>query len=128
MIKSANSHDIEIRIYRDTDKQGIVELVRELQTHEGAYFDRMKPPGEISSWYVDDLNTECAEAKGKLIVACSDGLPVGYAQLLTDQTSESERDEINYTYALVGELIVTKKFQRKGIGTRLIAECEKLAQ
>jgi GNAT superfamily N-acetyltransferase len=105
-----------------------VALVRELQIHEGQYYDRLKPPEDIGPWYVERLNQETAKNKGSFLVAETDGIVVGYATLLTEMSSEGEKDEVHYTCSYVSDLAVLESRRGEGIGRALLEECERLAR
>ena len=116
---------VTIRDYRDNDEASVIVLVRELQANESEFYDRMKPVEELGSWYIQLLRHEVAKHKGSFIVAETKREIVGYATLLTEVSSEKERDEILYTCAYVGDLVVTTSYRRKGIGGVLLEECER---
>jgi ribosomal protein S18 acetylase RimI-like enzyme len=119
---------LRIRPFQSKDESEDVLLVRELQDHEAVYFDRMAPSSDIGSWYVSRVLREARDSGGELIVAELDGRIVGYATLLTRQSSETSIDEVLYTYAYVGDLIVTKSARGRGVGAQLLQECERLAR
>jgi GNAT superfamily N-acetyltransferase len=122
------SDTIVIRTYRTSDEPAIVELVRELQRHELQLYDRMLPVGDIGPWYVQRIVRESSEAGGGLIVAEQAGRPIGYATLFAKLGSEEAYDEVPYTYAYVGDLVVSASARKQGVGTLLLQECEKLAR
>ena len=128
MIARAVPTPIFIRPYEPSDEQAVVELVRELQRHEAQFYDRMMPDRDIGAWYVTAILREAREAQGELLVALLDGRIAGYATLLADVSSEEERDEIIFTYAYVGDLVVEAAQRGKGVGRALLEECEKLAR
>jgi len=117
---------IKIRGYRDGDQAAVLALVRELQIHEGQYFDRLKPAEDIGPWYIEALIDEAARHKGSFLVAEADGLVVGYATLLTEMSSEGEKDEVPYTCSYVSDLAVLESHRGEGIGRALLQECERL--
>ena len=102
--------------------------MRELQAHESAIFDRMKPVDAIGPWYIDKVKTEVDKYNGAFLVADGGNALLGYATLLTEMTSAEEPDEILYSYAYVGDLAVRKSHRSQGVGRALIGECEKIAR
>ena len=119
---------IVIRPYRESDESAIVELVRELQGHEAKLYDRMLPVGDIGPWYVQRIVQESAQAGGGLIVAEQSARPIGYASLFTRLGSEEAYDEVPYTYAYIGDLVVSASVRRQGVATLLLQECERQAR
>jgi len=113
-----------IREYKDADSDRAVQLVRELQGHEGQYFDRLKPASEITAWYIENLRKACAANKGVVLVAIQDGELVGYAAVVAAASSEEAVDEVLYTYATVLDLAVAQSARRKGVATKLLEACE----
>jgi ribosomal protein S18 acetylase RimI-like enzyme len=122
------SQPLLIRPYEVRDELAVVMLARELQGHESRIFDRMTPPREIGSWYVARILRSARDSGGELLVADRGGQAIGYATLLLGRSSESEMDEVLYTFAYVGDLIVTHPLRRQGIGKALLTECERLAR
>jgi ribosomal protein S18 acetylase RimI-like enzyme len=125
---AAMRDSIVIRPYRKSDESAIVELVRELQGHELQLYDRMLPVDDIGPWYVQRILRESSDAGGGLIVAEQAGQPVGYATLFARLDSEEAYDEVAYTYAYIGDLVVSESARRQGVGTLLLRECETLAR
>jgi ribosomal protein S18 acetylase RimI-like enzyme len=117
-----------IREYKDSDEAQVIALVRELQVHEMAYFDRMKPVEAIGPWYVDKLKADTAEHKGCILVADGGTELLGYAAFLTEVTSADEPDEILYSYAFVSDLAVKASHRGQSVGRALIEECERIAR
>ena len=121
--------DIRIRKYRPEDREAVIELVRELQVAEGAFFDRMKPPEEIGDWYLDGLLESCEDQKGQIFLADRDGVPVGYAVVLAEvPSSDSNPDEVDYLYAYVSDLVVSESLRGQGLGRLLLQKCESHAR
>lgn len=119
---------LKIRPYAEADQSQVLELARELQAHEVPFFDRMKPATDIGLWYIDRLKQQCREHEGVFLVAEIDGVCVGYATILNKMSEDGEGDEIAYDYAYVGDLVVSRNSRRRGIGARLMGECERLAK
>ncbi len=119
---------IEIREYQEADAQSMLSLIRELQAHEVALYDRMKPVAEMGQWYVDLLKKQCAEDEGVILIAAETGEALGYATILTHVVEDGSADEVAYAYAYVGDLVVARKARRRGIGKLLLDECERRAR
>jgi GNAT superfamily N-acetyltransferase len=117
-----------IRAYEERDETRVVSLVQELQDHEAALYDRMSPSQDIGSWYVSRMLRDARSSGGEVLVAEHGGDVVGYASLLVGQSSDSTMDEVRYTYAYIGDLIVTRSARGLGIGKALLLECERLAR
>ena len=116
---------IAIREYRETDCERMLSLIRELQAHEVALYDRMKPTADMGHWYIDLLKKQCAEDDGVILIAEEDGKALAYATILTDVVEDGEADEVAYSYAHVGDLVVSEAARRRGIGKLLLEECER---
>ncbi len=119
-------HSLTIRDYEPRDEAALLDLVRQLQVHEGQVYDRMKRPEEIGPWYIAGLERQCAESAGRILVALSDGAIVAYATILT-KVENNSIDEVPNTYALVSDLAVTTDRRGQGIGKQMLAECERIA-
>jgi GNAT superfamily N-acetyltransferase len=119
---------IRIRPYAETDQPQLLQLARELQAHEASFFDRMKPASDIGLWYIDLLKRQCHEHEGVILIAEMESRCVGYATILTKMSEDGEGDEVAYDYAYVGDLAVLRELRGRGIGSKLIAECQRLAK
>jgi GNAT superfamily N-acetyltransferase len=117
-----------VRPYDRRDLAAVVRLVRELQAHEAALFDRMKPAENMGIWYVDLLEKWNREEDGTLLVAEENGEVVGYATILTNVVEDGTGDEVSYTYAYVGDLVTSGTVRGRGIGKLLLEECERRAR
>jgi ribosomal protein S18 acetylase RimI-like enzyme len=119
---------IEIREYRETDAEAMLPLIRQLQAHEVALYDRMKPVADMGPWYIDLLKKQCAKDDGVILIAEEDGTALGYATILTNVIEDGSADEVAYAYGHVGDLVVAAAARRRGIGKLLLAECERRAR
>ena len=117
-----------LRPYGPEDRAAVIALVRELQTYEAEFYDRMKPPEEIGDWYVDGLLKYCAEQAGEILVADATGRLLGYAAVMTAVSSQGEADEQDFFYAEVKDLVVTEAARGQGLGRRLLEACEARAR
>jgi ribosomal protein S18 acetylase RimI-like enzyme len=117
-----------IRDYRSADEAAVVALVRELQAFEAHLYDRLVPASDIGPWYVARILRDCAKHKGRIRLAEQDGAIVGYASIMTDVLVDDERDEIAYSHAYLGDLVVAARVRGAGIGLALMADCEAIAR
>jgi len=97
---------INIREYEETDAEPVMSLIRQLQAHEVAIYDRMKPVADMGLWYIDLLKKQCAKDDGVILIAEENGLALGYATILTNVIEDGSADEVAYRYAHVGDLVV----------------------
>lgn len=103
-------------------------MLRDLQAHELTINDRTRPPETMGAWYIGRLKQANAEGRGRILVAASGGVILGYASLLTAVSAEDERDEIPYSYAYVDDLGVLASRRSEGVGSALLDACEALAR
>jgi ribosomal protein S18 acetylase RimI-like enzyme len=120
---------VTIRHYRDEDEASVIALVRELQAHELVFYELMKPPGDIGSWYVQLMRERCGKEAGHILVAeDGDGVVVGYAAVMTECSSTDEIDEVPYSFGQLADLMVAAQYRGRGIGRKLIDACEEIAR
>jgi GNAT superfamily N-acetyltransferase len=117
-----------IREYRDSDEPQVIELVRELQTHESPFNKWGKPPEDIGSWYIAETKNWCAKREGIMLVAEHANVLLGYASLLNKCEEEGTGGDFAYLYAYIADLVVTKSARGQGIGRALLRACEKIAR
>jgi len=119
---------LTIRDLRDGDEDGVLAVLRDLQSHEFQIYDRSRPPETMGLWYIDRLKQATGEGRGRILVAEGDAGILGYASMLTRVSAEDEKDEIPYTHAYVDDLGVLASSRSKGVGALLLAACESLAR
>ena len=83
-----NAH---IRPYRTTDAAAVTELIQELQRHDRQFEPRMTAPEAIKDWYLDHLQSQCAEHAGTIFVAQIKTRVVGFVSVLTKVPSTDNR-------------------------------------
>ena len=118
---------MQIRDFQQDDEAHLIRLVRELQSHEIVYYDRMIPADAIAGWYIDRIREDCQEYAGHIRIAVRENLPIGYCMILTRVPNE-EADEQPFDYAYVSELVIAQSARGQGIGKRLLKDAECLAR
>jgi ribosomal protein S18 acetylase RimI-like enzyme len=118
---------VEIRDYTNDDEADLIRLLRELQTHESQYYDRMVKPAELAGWYIEDIQKDCRDHAGHIRVAWVNGEAAGYCVLLTRVRNE-EPDELPFSYAYVSEIVVADTMRGKGVGKVLLSDAEAIAR
>ena len=144
---SGELHPVHIRLFDpqcQQDRNTIMQLIRELQSHELVLFDRMKPPDQIEDeTYLKHLCDECEAKDGHILVAetlvsgepklpenpepfeaATETTIVGYAVVLTRVSNSDRIEEVLYTYGELLELAVNSEYRGLGIGKLLLSECE----
>jgi ribosomal protein S18 acetylase RimI-like enzyme len=119
---------VTIRDYKGSDIDAVNALSRELQEIEIPLYDRLKPLAEFEVAHIERSLNDIAKNGGRLFVAICDGLIVGYATLYGNVVSEADTTHHAYSFASVEDLCVTKKFRGRGIGKKLLQECEESAR
>jgi ribosomal protein S18 acetylase RimI-like enzyme len=119
---------VTVRPFSDADLDGVIAVLRDLQTSERLLFSRMSAPEAMGADYIHAIRKEAEDAGGNLLVAEVDGKIAGYCTLLTRCDSADELDEDHYEFAYVGDLGVLASERSKGIGARLMEECEQRAR
>ncbi len=119
---------IDIRPFSEADSEAFISLARELQGFETQLYDLMKPADEIGAWYLDLVKEYSRKDDGTILMAWEDGRAVGYASIFTAMVEDGKRDEIAYTYAHIGDLVVTARARGRGIARQLLDACEDYAR
>lgn len=119
---------IEIKPYTSSDHEAFLSLARELQGFEAELYELMKPADEIGPWYYDLLEEYSRKEDGTILIAWDSGQAVGYASIFTRVEEDGKREEVPYTYAYVGDLVVTAAARGRGIARQLLDACEDYAR
>jgi GNAT superfamily N-acetyltransferase len=119
---------IEIKPFSQTDSEAFLSLARELQGYETQFYDLMKPADEIGPWYLDLVKEYAQKEDGTILVAWEEDRIVGYASIFTAVVEDGKGDEIAYTYAHIGDLVVTAAARGRGIARQLLDACEEYAR
>lgn len=99
----------------------------ELQDHEHA-LDRRAPRGEgIADEYLAWMFQRCDAHRGRVVMALAGEEVVGFMTLLL-AVPRSDPDDPASSHALLTDLMVRQAWRGRGIGARLLAEAEQLAQ
>ena len=112
-----------IRGYEERDEPAALALLRQLQAFELPLNPHLKPVQEVGPDYIANVQADCAKWAGEILLAESDGLAVGLATIFT-RVVNSDPIEIAFTYAYIGDLVVTEGLRGRGIGRALLAACE----
>jgi ribosomal protein S18 acetylase RimI-like enzyme len=120
--------DVTIRPFEDRDLEGVVKVLRDLQTSEKLHFEMMTPPEQLGAEYVHALRKEAEDAGGLILVATRNDEILGYCSLHTKCDTRDELDEIFYEYSYIGDLGVRADFRGQGIGRQLIHEASVTAR
>ena len=119
---------IEIKPFTKADSDAFLGLARELQGFEAKLYELMKPAGEIGPWYLDLVEEYSRKEDGTILIAWEAGRAVGYASIFTKVEEDGKREEVPYTYAYVGDLVVTAPARGRGIARQLLDACEDYAR
>src|SRR5215510_3718015 len=110
---------IEIKPFSEADSEAFLSLARELQGYETQFYDLMKPADEIGPWYLELVKEYSQKEDGTVLMAWDGDRIVGYASIFTAVVEDGKREEIAYTYAYVGDLVVTAAARGRGIARLL---------
>jgi GNAT superfamily N-acetyltransferase len=119
---------IEIKSFSDADSEAFLSLARELQGYETQFYDLMKPADEIGPWYLKLVQEYSQKEDGTVLIAWENGHAVGYASIFTKVEEDGKSEEIAYTYAYVGDLVVKEAARGRGIARQLLDACEAYAR
>jgi len=103
------------------------ECVVELQDSERLLDPRMPAGADIVDKYIPKILERCIQSAGKILIAEIDGEVAGFATILT-RVSSAELEDGDVEYGLVSDLMVLKKYRRRGLGRQLLEAAELYAR
>jgi ribosomal protein S18 acetylase RimI-like enzyme len=116
-----------IRPYTPADLTAVLGLVIEMQDHERAIDARLLEGAEMTVAYTEAMLQSCAAHAGRILVAESHGVVVGFVAVLAE-VPETDLDQPPGSYALISDLAVTAARRGAGIGRALLAAAEQYAR
>jgi GNAT superfamily N-acetyltransferase len=116
-----------VREYLEGDEAGVLECIAELQEVEREIDPRLRPGASMASEHFASIRERCVVYHGSILVAVSNGVISGFVSILTRVPFES-LDEPPGTHALLADLVVRDRFQRRGIGAELLEAAERFAR
>jgi ribosomal protein S18 acetylase RimI-like enzyme len=123
-----------IREMRDTDRDVVIALLWELNRYEAELDLREQPFAQdrdtSHAAAIACFDRDCeraAEQEGALIVAERDGAVLGFLCWLVEMAEPFVRPRMR-AYGYVADLVVASGHRGAGIGTRLLAEAERLTR
>jgi ribosomal protein S18 acetylase RimI-like enzyme len=107
--------------------EGVQACLIELQDYERSFDPRMPTGIEIVGDYIPRMLFRCKHCAGMVFVAELNDEVVGFATILAKVESE-EIEDGDFEYGLVSDLVVANKYQKQGIGKKLLEAAETYAK
>ena len=116
-----------IREYALGDKESVERCIFEMQEEDFArqpdYWET--PEKALENKYLDFLLKRTSSNNGKLLVAEVDGAVVGYIAIIIEDEKDSRPCMKVKQEGYIPDLVVLRKYQKKGIGKKLLDAAEK---
>lgn len=116
-----------IRKYSESDRDGVIKCLSELQDYERAFEPLRRPGSEIAETYVDTLLSKCEHERGAVFVAVDAETVVGFVCVLPFEPFDSGLNT-PAAIALVSDVIVMPEHRSKGYGNALMETAEAFAK
>jgi GNAT superfamily N-acetyltransferase len=117
---------VTIRAAADTDREGILEGMIALQTHEQSIEADRADPAVVAGPYVDDLLARRRKETVEILVAEIEARVVGWIGIVAEYTSEDILEQ-HREFAYITDLIVLEAYRGRGVGRRLLEAAEAYA-
>jgi len=117
-----------IRAYEPSrDAAQLRQLVIELHEFERKLEPALPESEKMADPYVSTLLERCARWCGQILIAEDLGAVAGFVAVLTRVPPE-EPDEVQQEHAYVTDLIVFRRYRRRGLGALLLQHAEAVAR
>jgi ribosomal protein S18 acetylase RimI-like enzyme len=116
-----------IREYDPTaDYPALRSCFLELHAWEQSFEPGLPAPEEAAGPYLAEVFRNCAESSGRIFLAETDGVVVGFVCVLAKVLPSA--DDGLEPYAYISDLVVRAAHRGRGIGRELMAQAESLAR
>jgi ribosomal protein S18 acetylase RimI-like enzyme len=109
-----------------TDYPALRTCFVELQAWEQSFEPGLPAPEEAADPYLAELFRNCAESRGRIFLAETNGVVVGFVCVLA-KVLPSADDGLD-PYAYISDLVVRAAHRRRGIGRALLVRAESFAR
>jgi ribosomal protein S18 acetylase RimI-like enzyme len=117
---------MNIREYREEDREQIEDLIAILQDFEAKFVSGLKPGKEMASRYLTEaILKDCEMKEGKIYVAIQDEIIVGFIWCwVQDELRDLTYLKPVYKYLWIGDFVVLDEYRSKGYGKSLMEKAE----
>lgn len=118
--------ELEVRPYRESDRDFVLRSLFDIQAHEASLHDSRKPAaGEDCECYLAQILESTRHNDGAILIAVMDGTPAGFVCFwIEEDFLVLERADSN-RFGYVSDIHVGRAFRKQGIAGRLLAETER---
>jgi ribosomal protein S18 acetylase RimI-like enzyme len=110
-----------VRLYEPPDRPGVLALVERLQEGVAPWRDAAAVRAVMEEWVRETVDSEASSTRA-VFVAAADGDIVGFVTASTRRHFAGDID------GYVGELVVARHVQRRGVGRQLMVAAEEWAR